>query len=138
MNKRLYRIWRNMKSRCYNPNVHNYKYYGGKGITICDDWHTFSNFEKWALINGYEDFLTIDRINVLDNYCPKNCRWISIKAQQNNRGNNIRLTFLGQTYTLSEWAVRIGIRPNTLERRYLNGWTTEQILTTKKRIYRKR
>jgi len=74
---RLYRIWRSMKSRCYNPNHNSYKYYGGKGIKICDGWkNDYLAFKSWALANGYKDDLTIDRINPDGNYCPKNCRWI--------------------------------------------------------------
>lgn len=84
--KRLNRIWKNMKTRCYNPNSNNYKYWGARGITICNEWkNSFEKFMEWALANGYEDNLTIDRIDVNGNYEPQNCRWVTMKIQNNNR-----------------------------------------------------
>lgn len=83
---RLYHIWIGMKSRCYNSAVRCYENYGGRGITICDEWlHSFENFRDWALSHGYADDLTIDRIEVDGNYEPGNCRWASAKDQANNR-----------------------------------------------------
>lgn len=82
---RLYRIWSNMNGRCSNQKLREYKWYGGKGISVCDEWRDYANFEKWALANGYDDNLTIDRINGNDNYCPENCRWITQHAQAGNK-----------------------------------------------------
>lgn len=80
---RLHRIWSAMKQRCYNPRNKAYINYGGRGISVCDDWiHDFSAFSEWALSNGYNDTLTIDRINNDGNYEPDNCRW-QTRAQQN-------------------------------------------------------
>lgn len=86
---RLYRIHQSMKSRCYYVKNKCYKYYGGRGISICDEWlESFNSFALWALSNGYDDSLTIDRIDVNSNYCPQNCRWITNAEQQKNKQKN--------------------------------------------------
>lgn len=86
---RLYYIWENMRKRCYKPNSDRYKNYGARGITICDDWkNNYSNFYKWAYSNGYNDNLTIERIDINGNYEPSNCTWITMKDQAKNRTSN--------------------------------------------------
>lgn len=91
---RLYGVWANMKSRCYNPKTHNYPRYGGRGITICDEWRNdFQAFYQWAMANGYDERApymqcTIDRIDNDRGYSPDNCRWVSAKIQSNNKSNN--------------------------------------------------
>ena len=83
---RLYIIWSSMKTRCYNGKSRAYKWYGGRGIKICDEWlNDFQAFYDWAMANGYKDDLTIDRIDVNGNYEPSNCRWITISEQQKNK-----------------------------------------------------
>ena len=82
---RLYRIWHGMLDRCNNHNRHEYMYYGGRGITVCDEWMEFEPFYKWAMSHGYAYDLTIDRINNDGNYEPNNCRWVTMKEQAKNK-----------------------------------------------------
>lgn len=99
--KLLYSVWYNMISRCNNPNYHNYKNYGYKGIKICDEWLVFENFYEWSISNGYKNKLTIDRIDNSKNYTKDNCRWVDWKVQENNRTNNRIETYNGITDTVA-------------------------------------
>lgn len=126
---RLYHIWLGMKSRCYYPNHPEYKYYGGNGVTVCEEWRTsFETFSQWAVANGYADGLTIDRINTRGNYEPLNCRWATYKEQENNKTNNRLVTIHGVTKTLSEWSDYSGINYGTLQYRVKNEWPEEMLL----------
>ena len=127
---RLYRTWSSMKGRCYNPNDPNYKDYGGRGITICDEWRdSFEAFRDWALTNGYRDDLTIERLNVNGNYEPSNCTWLTNKEQQNNKRNNHLLSYNGKTQTISQWSEETGLDWMVIYDRIRNGWPIERILT---------
>lgn len=129
---RIYNIWQSMKQRCSTPSVSCYKYYGGRGISVCDEWQSFEPFYQWAISNGYADNLTIDRIDVNGNYEPINCRWITIQEQQRNKRGNHHITFNGETKTLQEWADGLGIHHVTLLER-LNRWgSVEEALTIPK------
>ena len=110
LNKRISSILSGMRQRCYNKNNKSYKNYGGRGISICDEWlYSTITFQDWAYANGYEDSLTIDRIDVNGNYCPENCKWADRRAQANNRTNNRLITYNGETHTLSEWLRILGL-----------------------------
>lgn len=127
---RLYRIWRSMINRCNNPEYHGYRNYGGRGIGICEEWHNFVAFRDWAITSGYNDKLSIDRINQNGNYEPLNCKWSTMKEQENNRRNNHLLTFNGKTQSVSLWSEELGINKNTLFSRVCNmGWSAERALT---------
>lgn len=130
--ERLYTIWANMKSRCFNKNNKDYEVYGGRGITICEEWkEDYVAFKEWALSNGYNNNLTIDRINVDKNYSPSNCRWVDMVTQENNRTNNHMLDFNGEYHTVQEWSRITGINASTLYTRLSRGWSVEKTLTTK-------
>lgn len=128
---RLYRIYKAMKSRCYNPRVPNYNIYGGRGIRICDDWlNNYDSFCTWALENNYSDELSIDRIDNNGNYEPSNCRWSNRYEQQNNTSRNIFVTIDGDTKTVSEWARVYGISLHTIYGRTREGWPIVKAITT--------
>ena len=101
---RIYETWQDMKRRCYNKQNARYDRYGGRGITVCDEWlNNFQSFYDWAISNGYSDDLTIDRIDNDGNYEPPNCRWSTAKEQSNNRGSNINITIGNATKSLMCW-----------------------------------
>ena len=116
---RLYMIWQGMKARCYNVHNASYHSYGGRGITICDEWkNSFESFMKWAYENGYDDSLTIDRKDNDGNYEPQNCQWATMKEQANNRRSSIKITIGNATKTLSEWCEIFEVDFNTVNARY--------------------
>lgn len=118
-NTRLFSIWQNMKDRCFNPNNDKYSYYGGRGITVCKEWvEDFMNFYNWAMSNGYEDRLTIDRIDNNKNYEPSNCRWATIICQANNKRSNRVVSYNGEDHTLAEWSRILKINSSTLGTRF--------------------
>ena len=133
--EKLYTIWSDIKQRCYNKNSPAYPYYGGRGITMDNIWYSsYSAFREWALNNGYDPTArrpdcTIDRIDVNGNYCPENCRWVSMKIQGNNTRKNRVLSLGDETHTVSEWSDILHINSKTIMARLNLGWSVEDALT---------
>lgn len=116
--KRIYSIFYGIKQRCYNPKSKAYKHYGGRGIKICSDWlNNFENFAKWSYENGYDDKLTIDRINYDESYCPENCRWVDMRTQANNRRNNHIITYKNKNYSVADFCRAFGLNEQTTRER---------------------
>lgn len=113
-----YNSYRSMMDRCYRKNAANYPNYGGRGISVCDEWLDIENFALWCESSNYNVGMTIERINVNGNYSPRNCRWASRKEQANNRRNTVYVTIDGVTKTLSQWADFVGISRSTIRDRY--------------------
>lgn len=121
-NTRLYKIWQGMKRRCYNPHEIRYNRYGGKNVSLCEEWASdFAAFADWAMNNGYNDSLSIDRLDPHGNYSPSNCRWVTVIEQANNKTNNLCIEYNGEVHTLGEWAKITGINYKTLHTRYSRG-----------------
>ncbi|MBO3398543.1 hypothetical protein JJB71_13440 [Clostridium perfringens] len=129
-NTRIYEIWAGMKKRCLNKKSISYKNYGGRGVSICEEWkNSFEKFYNWAINNGYNENLTIDRIDVNGNYEPNNCRWCTKKEQSNNKRNNRYITINKETKTLSEWANYYKIKSKVVENRINRyKWSIEEAL----------
>lgn len=129
---KLYRVWGNMKARCYIKSSSRYYRYGARGITVCDEWkNSFDAFQEWAMKNGYKEDLTIDRIDVNGNYEPSNCRWATVKEQMNNYSRNHFLEYNGKNQTITEWAEELNINKGTIKSRLKAGWSIERTLTEK-------
>lgn len=128
---RLYRIYNHIINRCYNKNDNRYDNYGGRNIRVCEDWlSSFEKFADWAVSNGYDDELSIDRIDVNLNYCPENCRWTDKYTQANNKTNTKVYTFNGETHSIAEWSRIVNIPYKKLWKRFSLGWDIEKALTT--------
>lgn len=110
----LFNLYQTIKTRCTNPKRYNYKNYGGRGITLCDEWKEAKNFILWALSNGYKKGLQIDRIDNNKGYSPSNCRFVTNKENSNNRRNKKRITINGDCRPVSFWANKFKISPFTI------------------------
>lgn len=130
----LYSTWKNMRSRCNNPNNNSYYDYGGRGIKVCKEWDSFATFLSWAIANGWGKGLTLDRIDNDKGYSPENCRIATWKDQVRNRRKTVFLTYKGETKPLSQWCEELGLRMKTCYGRlHYYHWTDpEEILFGKK------
>ena len=127
--ERLYNIWVGMRQRCRDVHAKDYPLYGGRGISVCQAWDTdYLSFRQWAYQNGYNDHLSIDRIDGNGNYCPENCRFVDTKTQNNNLRSNVRYKYNGQSKTLAEWSSILGIPYGLLLSRRKRGWSFERMI----------
>lgn len=139
---RLYRVWIGIRQRCFNPRLDTFSDYGGRGITLCEEWRNlengFENFRSWSYNNGYSEYyekhrdayISIDRKDNNDNYCPYNCRWTTEhKVQDNNRRSNRYIHLMCYVFTIAIWSDIVKLNKNTIENRLRNGWNeTDAIL----------
>lgn len=144
--ERIQRAYYHMKNRCCNCNDANYARYGGRGITVCEEWLDTTTaivngvsgskgwfaFKEWALSNGYSPDLTLDRIDTNRGYSPDNCRWVDYKTQNNNRRSNRLITYKGRTQTLAQWCDELGLCSRTVQTRLsAMHWSVDRALETK-------
>jgi len=138
-NTRIYRIWHGMRTRCNNKNDKGYRYYGGRGITVCDEWQGFVGFYEWVKTSNYkegldrpkQDRMSIERIDVNKGYCPDNCTWIPLKEQFKNKRkpcDAITVVVRGEELSLREISNKYEIKRTTIERRYHKGDRCERLI----------
>ena len=125
---RLYKIWSNMKARCFIKSSIDWKWSCARGITICDDWLDFDCFRKWAYNNGYADNLTIERKDFNGNYEPNNCTWIPLERQNCNTRKNHFLTYHGKTQCISDWCRELNLSKNMLYNRLRKGYSVDRAI----------
>lgn len=130
-NSRLYRIWTEIFTRCNNTRNANYKNYGARGITICDEWKDFQTFYDWAISNGYSDGLTVDRIDNDKGYSPDNCRWATIKEQCNNRRTNRVYELNGEKLNIAQIAEKYNLDYQLIWGRLRKGWSIQRAIQPK-------
>lgn len=130
--KRICSIHGTMMKRCYNKNSISYPNYGGRGITVCEEWSGKGGIRKfydWAMANGYSDDLTLDRIDNDGNYCPENCKWSTRTEQSRNRRSAVLITYNGETHNIKDWSDITGIKYSTLRQRVVADWDIDKMLT---------
>jgi hypothetical protein len=129
IHKRLRSIYNNMTSRCYNENAKDYKYYGGRGIKLCMSWKkSFACFCIWALTNGYEENLTLDRIDSSKDYSPENCRWVSWDIQNRNKSQTRNIEINGQVKCLKDWCKELGLEYHAVAMKIYRGVSEKEAL----------
>ncbi len=131
---KTYKIWSGIMSRCYTKSATGFANYGGRGVSVCNDWHRFEGFieDMGECPHGH----SIDRIDVNGNYEPGNCRWASRKEQNRNQRDLVMMTLNGKAQCMSAWAEELGIPAGTIRSRILYGWSDERTLTTKPRAHK--
>ena len=127
----LHKIWRGMRKRTLYHRCDSYKYYGGKGISLCEDWlNSFIAFKDWSLANGYQNGLSIDRIKNNLGYSPDNCRWVTKKEQAKNKTTTILVTIEGETLCMSDWCKKLNVSRCAVDSRIKKGMSHKEALLT--------
>lgn len=135
MARKLKKVLIHMKERCYDPDNRRYNDWGGRGIRVCDEWlNDPDSFVLWSIENGYQEGLTIDRINNDGDYCPGNCRWVTKHENNQNRRSNRNFTYNGKTQNLQQWCDEFNVSRSMVNRRLSLGWDFEKALLTPKKI----
>lgn len=125
-----YAIWNSMKQRCCNKNSKAYEHYGARGVRVCDEWMDFEIFYDWTINNGYQEGLTLERIDVNGNYEPSNCTWIPQSEQSNNTRRSRIILYEGKEQNLRQWANELNIKYDTLFGRLSKGWSIKKAFET--------
>ena len=130
-NDPLYIKWNSIKVRCYDPSCKSYKDYGGRGIKMCDEWkNSVDEFAKWAYSSGYNEDLTIERIDNNGDYCPENCRWVTKMEQAKNRRSNYKIAYNGKTQDLTDWCKDLGLDYKLIHNRiHKSHWSFERAIS---------
>lgn len=130
--EKLYNVWKNMKSRCYDKKSDRYYTYGARGITVCDEWkNNFRIFAKWAHKNGWNPKLSIERKDHDGMYCPENCTFITMAEQARNKTSNVLVTYREETKCIAEWAELLGMDAKTIYARIYRGETDPEVILYK-------
>lgn len=142
-NERLYCVWVGMRRRCRSKESRGYKNYGGRGISVCTEWDDYGTFREWAISAGYNENAelnecTLDRIDVNGDYCPENCRWVNSRVQNNNRRNNLLVTYHGKTQTVAQWERELGKRKGQIGERLRMGWTVEDAIERPIQVHKRK
>ena len=128
---KLYRHWKSMIYRCTRPSDRAYKWYGGRGIKVCDEWQTYEGFKDWVQRTRPDETYTVERVDVDGDYCPGNCTWIPMSKQANNRTSCVRICHKGVTKNLTEWCRELGLEYKLVHNRMFKlGWDFERAIST--------
>lgn len=130
---KLHIVWANMIQRCYNEKRPDYKYYGARGITVCDEWRNdFMAFYNWAIENNWQHGLTVDRKKNAESYNPDNCRIVSMFFQNRNKRDNRMISYKNETKCLTDWCKVLGLNRLTITSRIKSGLSIEAAFESKK------
>lgn len=130
--ERIYHIWNGIKDRCNRPNSHSFKHYGGRGITVCNEWYDFEVFLSWAFSRGYNNNLTIERIDVNGNYEPENCKWIPMSEQAMNTRRTHYITIGKEHFAVAMWENKKGHKRGLVNGRLQRGFSEEDAVNLPK------